>query len=59
MFNDAFEVEYEMDWNTMICHIKTPITNCKTVIGIYCDQKYINDTLIFLKELDTKTTRVE
>lgn len=59
MFNDGIEVPYNMDWDNMICHIKTPITNCKIVIGIYADRKYINDTLIYLTEIDKKTTRVE
>lgn len=59
MFNDAIELDYEMDWNTMICHIKNQLTSCRTVIGIYCDRKYINETLIYLNELNTKSARVE
>lgn len=59
MFNDAIALDYEMNWNTMICHIKNPITNCRTVIGIYADRKYINETLIYLNELDNKSARVE
>ena len=59
MFNDGIEIPYNMDWSTLICHIKVPIANCKTVIGIYADRKYINDTLIYLTEIDKKTTRVE
>jgi hypothetical protein len=59
IFNDGRELEYDMDWQTMICHLKQPITSCRTPIGIYCDKKYINETIIFLNELDTKSTRVE
>ena len=58
MFNDGIEVEYEMDWESMICHIKSPLKTCRTIIGIYCDRNYINDTLIYLHELDTNTRRI-
>ena len=59
MFNDSIDLLYEMDWNTMICHIKQPITNCNTIIGIYTDRKYINEALIYLNEMDKKSARVE
>lgn len=59
MFNGGDRVEYDMDWDTMICHIKTPITDNNTVIAIYCDRKYINETIVYLDELDKKTARVE
>lgn len=58
MFNDGIEIEYEMDWESMICHIKSPLKTCRTIIGIYCDRNYINDTLIYLHELDTNTRRI-
>ena len=59
MFNDAIDLPYKMDWDSLICHIERPITNCTTVIGIYADRKYINDTLIYLDEMDKKSARVE
>lgn len=59
MFNDAIDLPYRMDWDSLICHIERPITNCTTVIGIYADRKYINDTLIYLDEMDKKSARVE
>ena len=59
MFNDSIDLLYEMDWNTMICHIKQPITNCNTIIGIYADRKYINEALIYFNEMDKKSARVE
>ena len=58
MVNDGIDIKYNMDWNTMICHLQTPITNCITSIGIYADRKYVNETLIYLEELDKKTARV-
>lgn len=58
MFNDANPMYYEMDWQTMICHIHTPITNCRTVIALYCDMKYVNDALIYLKEMNTNPSRI-
>lgn len=59
MVNNGMDIEYEMDWKTMVCHLKTPITNCATSIGIYADRKYINETLIYLNEMDKKSARVE
>lgn len=58
MFNNGYPVKYEIDWNTMKCKIGY-LTNVRTVIGIYCDKKYINDTLIYLDNLNKKSTRVE
>ena len=59
IFNGDFEVEYDMDWKTMICHLKEPITSCRTTIAIYCNRKYINETKVYLDELDKKSGRVE
>ena len=59
LFNDGLPLEYQLDWNTMTCHINSPIRNCTTVIGIYADRKYINETLIYLDEIDKKSARVE
>ena len=47
-----------MDWNTMTAHIEEGINVDRTIIGIYVDRKYVNDTIIFIKELDTKSDRV-
>lgn len=51
LFNDGIERTYEIDWNTLKCKILEPIENITTVIGIYCDMGYINNTLIQLKEI--------
>lgn len=59
IYNDANQVQYTMDWQSMICHIDKPITNCRTIIGIYCDKKYINDTLLYITDADKKSARVE
>lgn len=59
IYNDAIPVRYNMDWDNMICSIIDPIRNNKTVIGIYCDKKYINDTLLYLTDARQKSARVE
>ena len=58
MFNDSKPLNYTMDWDKMIAHIDDGIVVDRTIIGIYVDMKYVNDTIIFLKELDTKSDRV-
>ena len=58
MFNDSKRLEYKMDWNTLTAHIDEGINVDRTIIGIYIDMRYVNDTIIFLKELDTKSDRV-
>ena len=59
MFNDGYEIKYSIDWDTMICTILDPINNCNIIIGIYCDKEYINNTLLYLKDADKKSARVE
>ena len=51
LYNDGLEREYHMDWNTLICHMKLSCENETTVIGIYLDMDYVNNTLIQLKDL--------
>lgn len=58
MFNDSKLLKYTMDWGTMTAHIEDGIVVDRTIIGIYVDMKYVNDTIIFIKELDTKSDRV-
>ena len=58
MFNDSKQLNYTMDWNNMVAHIEEGINVDRTIIGIYVNMKYVNDTKIFLKELDTKSDRV-
>jgi hypothetical protein len=45
IMNGGEEMEYEMDWINMVMHIKKPIKNITTVIGIYCDNGYLMETL--------------
>lgn len=59
MFNDGYEIKYNIDWETMICTITEPISNCNIIIGIYCDKEYINNTLLYLNDSDKKIARVE
>jgi hypothetical protein len=58
MFNDSKPLKYTMDWGKMIAHIDEGINVDRTIIGIYVDMKYVNDTIIFIKELDTNSDRV-
>lgn len=58
IFNDSKQLKYTMDWESMTAHIDEGIVVDRTVIGIYVDMKYVNNTIIFLKELDTKSDRV-
>ena len=51
LFNDGLEREYHMDWSTLICHMKGSCENITTVIGIYLDMEYVNNTLAQLKDL--------
>lgn len=58
MFNDSKPLKYTMDWGKMIAHIEDGINVERTIIGIYIDMRYVNDTIINIKELDTKSDRV-
>jgi hypothetical protein len=58
MFNNSKTLKYTMDWGKMIAHIDEGITVDRTIIGIYVDMKYVNDTIILIKELDKKSDRV-
>lgn len=58
LFNDSKQLEYTMDWGTVTAHIENGIAVDRTIIGIYVDMKYVNDTIIFIKELDTNSDRV-
>ena len=58
MFNNSKQLEYTMDWGKMVAHIDNGIVVDRTIIGIYVDMKYVNDTIIFIKELDKKSDRV-
>lgn len=51
LFNDGLEREYHMDWSSLICHMKLSCENVTTVIGIYLDMDYVNNTLAQLKDL--------
>lgn len=53
ILNDGIPIRYEMDWNTMICNTDI-ISNTRSIIGIYCDKKYMNDALIYLNDLDKR-----
>jgi hypothetical protein len=57
VFNDAEECGYTFDWNNLIMHVNRKLTNQVLVIGIYCDNGYIMETIKHIDELDTNTSR--
>lgn len=59
IFNGDSILSYDMDWDNLICHIHNNIEFCRSTIAIYCDNKYINETLIFLNDMKNKSDRVE
>lgn len=58
IFNDGINMKYTMDWGKLICTTTEPITTNRSVIAIYCDMKYVNNTTIYLTELDKNTSRI-
>ena len=58
LFNEGRPLKYTMDWGKVTAHIEEGINVDRTIIGIYVDMKYVNDTIIMIKELDKKADRV-
>jgi len=59
IFNGGKRLEYKMDWGKMIAHIDEGIINERTIIGIYTDRKFVNDTISFINEYnETNSDRV-
>lgn len=58
VFNDTEEVGYSMDWDKMIMHINSKANNQVFIIGIYCDNEYINDTIIQIDDMKNNSSRV-
>ena len=58
VYNNGHECEYTMDWNTLVMHIKKPIEVQKILIAIYTDQKYINETLLYLRDAKNNPSRI-
>ena len=48
---NGYERDYNITWSDMKCKIIGPCNNLTTVIAIYTDMKYINETVINLKGL--------
>lgn len=53
LFNNGLERCFTLDWKTLTCKITGPIDNITTVIALYCDVEYINNTLAQLKDLES------
>lgn len=51
-FNNGIERDYEINWNDLTCKIIGPAENITTVIAVYCDMSYINDTNNYLHDLE-------
>lgn len=58
IFNDGKELKYDMDWNTLIMHIKDKISNLTILIAVYTDQKYVNETLLYLRDSQNNPSRI-
>ena len=56
--NNGQTIEYDMDWYTLTASLKSPISRLITSVGIYVDMGYINDTLIHVKDLEHRNTRI-
>ena len=50
-FIDGIERKYHMDWSTLSCDIEGVATNLTTVIAVYIDKNYVNETLINLDNM--------
>lgn len=46
LFNNGVSIPYAIDWVTLKCTTQVPIKNQITVIAIYVDKNYINDSII-------------
>jgi hypothetical protein len=58
IMNDGKELPWDMDWSNMIMHVKEPIENITTVIGIYCDNGYLMETILkFMPQNDTSRVK--
>ena len=55
-FNDGVELKYTVDWETITIHIEKGIVTNTTSIGVYYNMKYINETLIYMKELNEQNS---
>lgn len=51
LFNDGDEVEYTIDWNTLILTSKNSLTSRTTNVIIYTDLAYISERLIELEKM--------
>lgn len=53
VMNDGVEMPYKMDWETLTMHLTEPIHNINLLIGVYCDNGYLMNTLLqFMPEND-------
>ena len=53
LFNDGYERCFNIDWKTLKCKMLGNPTNITTVIAVYCDMEYVNNTLAQLKDLES------
>lgn len=58
VYNEGQNKKYKMDWGKMICNLEEEITTNRSIIAIYCDMKYVNNTIIYLDELEKNTSRI-
>ena len=58
MFNGGIELGYDIDWVTTKAVTHESITHNRTMIGVYVDQKYVNETIMFLDSLKNNPSRI-
>lgn len=54
--NNNIRRDYTIDWETLKVHIESGIVKNATAIGVYYNMKYINETLIYMKELNEQNS---
>lgn len=50
LVNDGKLIKYNMDWPTMTLNTYTEVTGPNTSIGIYVDQNYLNEMILYLSQ---------
>lgn len=53
IYNDGLERCYSIDWKEMQLKVIGKVENITTVIAVYCDMDYVNNTIAHLKDLES------
>ena len=58
IYNSGNELKYTMNWDTLVMHIEDVIERESIHIAIYTDQKYVNETLLYLRDSNNNPSRI-